>query len=131
KVGAQVMLTKNMQKDGLVNGSVGRILKFVNPREEAATFIQIAGLEDSKNDQTKARMHRWDSPTRPQCWPVVLFISGVERMITPHEFTSVNSAGNTEASREQVASGPLHSLAVTETAAHTGSSNFGMGFEHP
>lgn len=47
KVGAQVMLVKNIIQGLLVNGSVGRIVGFYQPREALAMGIDIA-LPDSR-----------------------------------------------------------------------------------
>lgn len=108
-----------MMKDHLVNGSVGRVLDFVNPAEAKA--IKIAGVEagpkpDDTTKEVLARMRRWESnqthdgPKR--YWPVVRFTNGVERIITPHDFTVNNALGDIEAGREQVATCLIHPPSV-------------------
>ncbi|EIW64958.1 uncharacterized protein TRAVEDRAFT_85034, partial [Trametes versicolor FP-101664 SS1] len=104
KVGAQVMLVKNIIQGLLVNGSVGRIVGFYQPREALAMGIDIA-LPDSRE---RGGPDVPDIPGGPQIlqmnsvWPAVQFQSGVTQLCVPLTFEVVSAEGTIEATRHQV-----------------------------
>lgn len=96
-----------MQKDGLVNGSIGRVLRFIHgPLESNA---KIAGVEKIGRHEpetsiaARARILQWESVDSDRTWPLVRFMNEKERIITPHVSTVENALGGVEAIREQVA----------------------------
>ncbi|CAK5279932.1 unnamed protein product [Mycena citricolor] len=94
KVGAQVMLVKNLVQGRLVNGSIGRVVRFATAAEAA-----LERMETSTPDGPgAARTDR--QPERR--WPVVKFIDGSEVFMTPLEFTIHNAEGGMEARRDQI-----------------------------
>jgi len=94
KVGAQVMLVKNLIPGELVNGSVGQIVRFRTSAEALKEHTEIAKLEGNTGPNPL--------PAGDWAWPVVRFISGREMMCTPHDFTVNNADGGMEARREQL-----------------------------
>ncbi|KAL7285782.1 hypothetical protein ACG7TL_000891 [Trametes sanguinea] len=126
KVGAQVMLVKNIIQGRLVNGSVGRVIDFLRPREAMAKGIDIA-LPDSRE---RSRFDVPDIPGGPRVesedptqlsqseeqrkrkieqilrvnsvWPAVHFQNGCVQLCVPLTFEVVSAEGTIEATREQV-----------------------------
>ncbi|KIL71840.1 hypothetical protein M378DRAFT_252853 [Amanita muscaria Koide BX008] len=97
KVGAQVMLIKNLEQGTLVNGSLGKIVDFTTTAE---------CLEDP--DQRSER-----SPSEDDAiWPVVQFVNGRTKCIFPQEFTIENASGKPEATRVQVSPVITQSLSL-------------------
>lgn len=94
KVGAQVMLVKNLIPGELVNGSVGQVVKFRTAAEAIKEHTEIASLEGPLGI----------APNVPSdwAWPVVRFISGREIMCIPQEFAVNNADGGMEARRDQI-----------------------------
>ncbi|CDO75871.1 hypothetical protein BN946_scf184672.g4 [Trametes cinnabarina] len=136
KVGAQVMLVKvrgiilNIIQGLLVNGSVGRVVSFLTPRDAKAQHIEIA-LPDSRerNQQgvpdipggPRVGMPGASEPQAPMSqseeqrqrkveqilrlnsvWPVVQFLNGLVQLCVPLTFEVVSAEGTVEATREQV-----------------------------
>ncbi|KAH0590266.1 hypothetical protein H2248_012563 [Termitomyces sp. 'cryptogamus'] len=94
KVGAQVMLIKNLVQGELVNGSVGQIVRFVTAQDAVSECAHIPGADRAGG-----------KPQLPQddlAWPVVRFIGRQETVIIPQEFTVNNAEGGVEARRDQV-----------------------------
>lgn len=92
------MLIKNLVQGQLVNGSIGKVVKF-------GTLSELAQDETLAKSEEKDGVFRPDSnrgslPAR--AWPVVKFINGVERVITPVDFEINNAEGKMEARRVQV-----------------------------
>ncbi|KAI0823120.1 hypothetical protein BC628DRAFT_1325700, partial [Trametes gibbosa] len=107
KVGAQVMLVKNIVQGVLVNGSVGRVVNFLKPIEAMRMGIQLA-LPDRRD---------CNSPDVPDIgeganikrilqlnsiYPVVLFQSGATQLCVPLSFEANSAEGTVEAVRHQV-----------------------------
>ncbi|RXW23836.1 hypothetical protein EST38_g2009 [Candolleomyces aberdarensis] len=96
-VGAQVMLIKNLVQGQLVNGSIGKVVKF-------STLSELAqddpAMGEEKDGVFRPDSNRSSLPSR--AWPVVKFINGVERVITPADFEINNAEGKMEARRVQV-----------------------------
>jgi hypothetical protein len=104
------MLLKNLQQGSLVNGSVGKIVRFATATEAqhaaAARYGTSYKVDESKppgpepSDPTMRRVQKG----RP--WPVVEFVIGKgikkELLCVPHDFTVNNANGDVEASRVQV-----------------------------
>ncbi|TFY61108.1 hypothetical protein EVG20_g7185 [Dentipellis fragilis] len=99
KVGAQVMLIKNLVQGSLVNGSQGKVIGFYTFAEAEVNDTEIAktieGDEDTKDlpDAIKRSM---------LTWPLVQFTNGRQLLCSPKEFTVDNAHGEKEASRHQV-----------------------------
>ncbi|KAJ2919332.1 hypothetical protein MD484_g1111, partial [Candolleomyces efflorescens] len=98
KVGAQVMLIKNLVQGQLVNGSIGKVVSF-------STLSELAQDETMVRSEEKDGVFLPDSsrsslPAR--AWPVVKFINGDQRVITPVDFELNNAEGKMEARRLQV-----------------------------
>ncbi|OCB88619.1 hypothetical protein A7U60_g4217 [Sanghuangporus baumii] len=98
KVDAQVMLIKNVDET-LVNGSIGRIIKFMDPSQ--ARDEGVSGLGDEKGIEKQPK-----KPKSGQLWPVVEFrIPGgyfKEVMIVPESFKVELPNGEVQASRTQL-----------------------------
>lgn len=127
KVGAQVMLTKNMADKSLVNGSLGTIVSFESTYDARSHDVPVAQPDDKTQDIDSVRIkvepgspqsrrthsrnnsssvHREDARESPRPalprWPVVKFTNGEVRQITAASFESVNAIGGVEATRQQV-----------------------------
>lgn len=92
KVGAQVMLIKNIVQGVLVNGSLGKVVDF---RPEAGYVFEDPPEGAPRGSQPTERA------TGP-LYPVVQFTNGVQRLVVPVTFDMNNAAGEMEASRTQV-----------------------------
>ncbi|KAI0274844.1 hypothetical protein BC834DRAFT_17333 [Gloeopeniophorella convolvens] len=95
KVGAQVMLVKNLKQGQLVNGSLGKVIRFSTYKDAARRHTQT--LPNGANENEISTFVRQS----PMFWPVVKFTNGVERLCVPEEFTVNNASGEVEASRHQ------------------------------
>ncbi|KAJ8468581.1 hypothetical protein ONZ45_g17199 [Pleurotus djamor] len=98
KVDAQVMLIKNLVQGELVNGSVGRVIRFAKVKDVARNAIIKA------DEKANAKANRKDpSPDDLDCeYPLVRFTNGREMLCVPSEFTVDTATGDVEASRTQV-----------------------------
>lgn len=71
----------------LVNGSVGRVIRFETPCEAQSSHTEIAKVDDPKNGVAEEILKReWK-------WPVVQFTNGKTLAMTPVEFTINNGDG--------------------------------------
>ena len=97
KVDAQVMLIKNMDET-LVNGSIGRVVRFMDPTQAKDEGISQANEEKGDKQPKKTKSG--------QLWPVVEFLipGGYvkEVMIVPESFKVELPNGEVQASRTQV-----------------------------
>lgn len=97
KVDAQVMLIKNMDET-LVNGSIGRVVRFMDPAQAREEGVSQANEEKNEKQPKK--------PKSGQLWPVVEFLipGGYvkEVMIVPESFKVELPSGEVQASRTQV-----------------------------
>jgi len=101
KVGAQVMLIKNLIQGQLVNGSVGQVIAFSTTGEAQENHTDIAQVDDTKDlSVTQSIPGRMAQNNR--VWPVVSFTNGRVMLVVPVEFTVNNAQGGKEASREQI-----------------------------
>lgn len=100
KVGAQVMLIKNLVQGQLVNGSVGQVIGFCTPQEASQSPIDIGTEEGLKGN--KAEALRDVTRYTDAKWPVVRFTNGRELLCVPAEFTVSNAYGEVEATRWQI-----------------------------
>ncbi|KAL5512888.1 PIF1 [Sanghuangporus vaninii] len=98
KVDAQVMLIKNVDET-LVNGSIGRVIRFMDPSQ--ARDEGVSGLGEEKGGEKQPK-----KPKSGQLWPVVEFrIPGgffKEVMIVPESFKVELPNGEVQASRTQL-----------------------------
>jgi len=101
KIGAQVMLVKNLIQGSLVNGSVGQVVAFSTSHEAQINHTEIAQAGDTK-DPSVAQYIRNRAAQNDRVWPVVRFTNGRVMLIVPVEFTVNNAEGGMEASREQI-----------------------------
>ena len=96
KIDAQVMLIKNLDET-LVNGSMGRVIRFIDPAQAKDESIYPPGEEGEKKKPKK---------TAGQVWPVVAFnIPGgyiKEVMMIPESFKVELPNGEVQVSRTQV-----------------------------
>ncbi|KAL4068373.1 ATP-dependent DNA helicase PIF1 [Scleroderma yunnanense] len=97
KVGAQVMLIKNLVQGHLVNGSVGQVVGFSTPQEASRNSTDIGTEEGMKGNKAEAMTRYSDAK-----WPVVRFTNGRELLCVPADFTVNNAIGEMEARRRQV-----------------------------
>ncbi|KAJ3772856.1 hypothetical protein FB446DRAFT_642801 [Lentinula raphanica] len=112
KVGAQVMLVKNLEQGSLVNGSVGTIIGFSTSRQALRNGISIARIESGQNapfnstyepDQEEQEEEDANNPSsNARVWPVVRFTNGRVMLCIPLEFTVNSPLGIMEARRDQV-----------------------------
>ncbi|KAI0828262.1 hypothetical protein BC628DRAFT_106512 [Trametes gibbosa] len=125
KVGAQVMLVKNIVQGVLVNGSVGRVVNFLKPIEAMRMGIQLA-LPDRRDcnspdvpdigegavvevpltkSEKAAAQQREENIKRilqlNSIYPVVLFQSGATQLCVPLSFEANSAEGTVEAVRHQ------------------------------
>ncbi|KAF5375013.1 hypothetical protein D9758_000091 [Tetrapyrgos nigripes] len=111
KEGAQVMLIQNVG-NGLVNGSCGKIIDFIDIHEAMTRHIQIVESKGRREpDLSKPRLSQPLQKLVPlneaifsnsQKWPLVQFISGTLLLCAPGEFSVEGFMGNVEARRMQV-----------------------------
>jgi len=95
KVGAQVMLIKNIRDHKLVNGSIGIITGFhrdAGPEE---------GVSDARAPTTTLKPFN-NNQNVEKVWPRVRFTSGQTVLLRPQEFDYENSQGQVLGSRLQV-----------------------------
>jgi ATP-dependent DNA helicase PIF1 len=113
KKGAQVMLIKNME-DNLVNGSIGRVMGFMNEEyfdwhcKNEGSFGAEDGDEsnsDQSREKFKAMMHK-EGVREARKWPLVCFIQpdGTERhlLCQPETWKIELPNGEVQAQRQQV-----------------------------
>jgi ATP-dependent DNA helicase PIF1 len=114
KIGAQVMLIKNIVQGHLVNGVVGKVVEFLTNSEALKRNIAIATM-DQKGSRVDADAegqlpHRpadlvpltGDMFRKDQFWPLVRFTNGMELLCAPVDFSVEGLVGNVEALRLQV-----------------------------
>ena len=118
KVGAQVMLVKNIVQGVLVNGTLGRVVGFYRPREAAKLHINVLlpeardpGGEDDPalraREEQRAQAEQREQRLKKilaldSVWPAVQFASGPLALCVPLSFEAVTAEGSVEAVREQV-----------------------------
>lgn len=103
RIGAQVMLIKNLVQGVLVNGSVGNVTAFRTPLEAHHERMAIAGVQPPEPGMSLGarEKEKFDRAKELQ-WPVVRFANGRELLCIPAEFTVENADGGMEAAREQI-----------------------------
>lgn len=98
-------LRQNVVQGVLVNGSVGKVARFLTCKDAKKIHnIEVAlslrdREENPRTGEVRIAEHLWESPTK---WPVVEFPGGRTRLIPPHEFTVENVNGTMQALRLQV-----------------------------
>ncbi|KAF8634433.1 hypothetical protein AX15_000883 [Amanita polypyramis BW_CC] len=101
KVGAQVMLIKNLVQGELVNGSLGKVIEF-KPLDRS---------DDPHN--------RSDYIPPGELWPVVKFTNGRVMAIAPQDFTVNNATGGVEAQRTQIPLILAYALSIHKSQGQT------------
>lgn len=106
--GAQVMLIKNME-DTLVNGSIGRVMGFMDEgtfdyyRDHEADFRDE---DDAARKKLKDKAYQGESQQSPRRWPLVCFVQpdGTERhlLCQPETWKIELPNGEVQAQRQQV-----------------------------
>jgi ATP-dependent DNA helicase PIF1 len=90
KVGAQVMLTKNLPEESLVNGSRGVVKHFINKEQSIANLAaRTAKLSFDNNNARqimKAQLETIQNGPATAAYPVVLFCNGKELLCCPTQF---------------------------------------------
>ncbi|KAJ3985391.1 hypothetical protein F5890DRAFT_1157986 [Lentinula detonsa] len=113
KVGAQVMLVKNLEQGSLVNGSVGTITNFSTSRQALRKGISVARIESAPNtfqpnleqgqeEEGREGGDENNPSSNARVWPVVRFTNGREMLCIPLEFTVNSPLGIMEARRDQI-----------------------------
>jgi len=101
KVGAQVMLIKNLKQGVLVNGSLGKVVAF--------TSLERADDLPERSDRIPSGV----------TWPAVQFTNGMQMVISPVDFTVQNANGEMEAGRSQVPLILSYALSVHKSQGQT------------
>ncbi|KAJ3556482.1 hypothetical protein NM688_g2009 [Phlebia brevispora] len=117
KVGAQVMLIKNLVQGSLVNGTIGRVVGFATTRDALNKGTWI-GVADNKGDKSQVGLLQGqdgDKKNKPpgsetvqqylrsgRNWPIVKFSGGEEVLCVPAQFEVTNAEGLVQARRDQV-----------------------------
>ncbi|KAI0344114.1 hypothetical protein BDW22DRAFT_1299736, partial [Trametopsis cervina] len=107
KVGAQVMLVKNLVQGELVNGSMGRVIGFQTAQEAHKESGLLFGLPEClnsyDNQKPQSPPNELLEDEAQRAWPVVEFpLSGKTIVCVPNVFEAVSASGTLEATREQV-----------------------------
>ncbi|KAF9066063.1 hypothetical protein BDP27DRAFT_1228094, partial [Rhodocollybia butyracea] len=102
KVGAQVMLVKNLEQGSLVNGSVGTVESFITSREARKTGISVGRIDSGHNQSSKDDGENESDASKGRVWPVVRFTNGRTILCIPLEFSVNSPSGIMEARRDQV-----------------------------
>jgi len=104
RVGAQVMLIKNMD-EMLVNGSMGKIVRFVDPAVYRTDYDDVDGNGDVPAGKPKSQTKK-APPTREMLMPVVEFLlpnkGRREAIIIPEIWKVELPSGEVQISRTQV-----------------------------
>ncbi|OJA07958.1 hypothetical protein AZE42_05930 [Rhizopogon vesiculosus] len=121
KIGAQVMLLRNLLQGKLVNGSLGKVIDFMTTHEATQCFIEIAnldtpaqrapngdflptlppGVDDEDKYKGLLALDRQEF-TKHERFPLVRFTNDVHLLCAPLSFTVEGLKGNVEAQRIQV-----------------------------
>ncbi|ESK98247.1 dna repair and recombination protein pif1 [Moniliophthora roreri MCA 2997] len=102
KVGAQVMLVKNIHHEGLVNGSIGQINRFCTVSDALRDHVSVTRVKTGQDQSLEKDPDVQKNLSEKRVWPVVCFPSGKQILCIPLEFEVVNASGGMEARRDQV-----------------------------
>ncbi|GJE87830.1 ATP-dependent DNA helicase PIF1 [Phanerochaete sordida] len=110
KVGAQVMLIKNIEQGSLINGSVGKVTGFMTAIEASREHILIGVTKRRRESESatgisdiSAGMDPLEKALRdPEPYPVVAFSNGRTMLCVRADFDVTNANGKIEARRNQV-----------------------------
>jgi ATP-dependent DNA helicase PIF1 len=107
KVGAQVMLIKNLRQGVLVNGTLGRVLEFCTPEQATKTGTEISDEPDGqvgvvaecdnyaymyvkRNGRVQKRSEKRENECVP--YPLVLFENGRRMLCVSTDFDILNGS---------------------------------------
>ncbi|GJE87829.1 ATP-dependent DNA helicase PIF1 [Phanerochaete sordida] len=112
KVGAQVMLLKNLVQGDLVNGSVGKVIAIMTAEEARDKHIKIGVPEVKRDPADRVSRRPWSTADEnpfleaaladPTPYPLVQFTNGRRMLCVPADFGVTNMKGQVEAHRRQV-----------------------------
>ncbi|EEB95730.1 hypothetical protein MPER_05254 [Moniliophthora perniciosa FA553] len=102
KVGAQVMLVKNIHQQGLVNGSIGQIDRFCTVSDALKDRVSITRVKTGQDQPPENDPDVQKHLSEKRVWPIVCFPGGKHVLCVPLEFEVVNASGGMEARRDQV-----------------------------
>lgn len=87
----------------LVNGSIGRVIRFSTPRDAREREVDIAKTEDqARNPSQEPKYRELAEAAEYNSWPEVMFENGLTLLCIPTMFDAVNAEARIEATRKQV-----------------------------
>ncbi len=84
-----------MKQGVLVNGSIGKVVRFETPREAKAAQTEIANFEPGKANGDKSGGIPQEILANDWKWPVVQFTNGLTLLMGPVAFTIEKGDGET------------------------------------
>ncbi|KIM54256.1 hypothetical protein SCLCIDRAFT_392200 [Scleroderma citrinum Foug A] len=112
------MLLRNQSQEGLVNGSLGNVIKFITVREAQEHHVSVA--EMNKGDAERLiSSHSGHEFKRDDTFPLVRFTNHKELLCAPTDFTVENLKGGVEACRIQVPLALSYAMSIHKSQGQT------------